>query len=144
MSGVLRELAAARASVQALETRPRARCRVSQVQTNGGYVITSADEVLGLLLQRASQSVIGAPLSSLIAGPERKIFAERAKLLINGSDGAEWETRIIARGALTSVPVAITLERAPDGTLNWYLRDLTELRRAQSLLMQLEQAASML
>ena len=138
----MEELAAARSQVQALESRPRARCRVSQVQTNLGGLISSADEVLGLLLQRPARGIIGLPLSSLIAGPERRVFAERTKALMEGPDGAEWETRLLAPGAHVGVPVAITLERGPAASLNWYIRDLTDLRRAQARVMHLEQVAS--
>jgi hypothetical protein len=141
-AGVLGELEAARAHVEALEARPRARCRVSQVRTTLGCLITSADEVLALLLQRPTRALIGLPLATLIAAPERKHFAARAKALMDGPDGAEWETRMIAPGALLGVPVAITLERAAGGIFNWYLRDLSELRRAQAHVMQLEQMAS--
>ncbi|HYE61307.1 MAG TPA: hypothetical protein VD997_04865 [Phycisphaerales bacterium] len=140
----LEELTAARAKVQALESRPRARCRVSQVQTTLGSMITSADEVLGLLLRRPVRALVGTHLPALIAGPERKLFAERAKALMEGPEGGEWETRIIAPGALVGVPVAISIERGPEGTLNWYIRDLSELRQAQARVMQLEQIASTL
>lgn len=142
--GALEDLAAARSAVEALESRPRARCRVSQVQTTLGSLITSADEVLGLLLQRPPRTFVGMPLANLIAGPERKIFSERARALMEGAEGVEWETRLAAPGARIAVPVAITLERGQDGTLNWYIRDLTELRRAQSRVMELEQLASSL
>ena len=132
------ELRSARAQVKALEARPRARCRVSQVQTSRGGLITAADEVLAMMLQRPARSLIGLPLASLIAGPERRVFGDRARMLLDGPDGAEWETRMIAPGARIGVPVALSVERAADGDLRWYVRDLTELRRAQARVMELE------
>ena len=140
-ASMLQELTAARARVQALESRPRARCRVSQVLTSPGLLITAADEMLALMLHRPVRPLIGMTLSMLIAGPDRKLTADRAKSLLESADGVEWETRIVAPGALVGVPVAITAERGRDGGVAWYFRDLTELRRAQARVMQLEMTA---
>jgi hypothetical protein len=137
-AAVQAELSTARTLAQALESRPRTRCRVSQVVTSRWGVIDAADEVLGLMLQRLAKSLIGLPFSSLIAGPERRIFGERARLLLEASDASEWETRIIAPGARIGIPVAISVERAGENSLRWYIRDLTELRRAQARVMELE------
>jgi hypothetical protein len=134
------DLGAARAAVAALEARPRARCLVSQVQTSRGGLITGADEMLSQLLNRSARGFVGTALANLIAGPERKLFGERARMLLEGKDGEEWETRIIAPGARVGVPVALSVERSPDGNLRWYVRDLSELRQAQARVMELEQS----
>lgn len=131
------ELATARAAAQALALRPRSRCRVSRVQTCRWGVIESVDEVLGLLLLRPARVFVGMHFSGLIAGPERRIFAERAKVLLDSPAGTEWETRLIAPGARVGVSVAISVERS-ESSLSWYIRDLTELRRAQARVMELE------
>jgi hypothetical protein len=137
-AAVERELGSARAVVEALSQRPRGRCRVSQVQTTRWGEVAAADEVLGLMLQRPAKSFIGMPLSQLVAGPERRVFAERARALLESASGTEWETRLIAPGARVGVPVAISVERGEGNVLRWYIRDLTELRRAQARVMELE------
>ena len=141
LPGQRAELDVARSIVAALESRPRERCRVSQVQASPSGIIDAADVVLGLMLQRPAKGLIGLALSTLIAGPERRLFAERARMLLDGRTGLEWETRIIAPGSRIGVPVAISVERGPESSLRWYIRDLTELRRAQARVMELEAAA---
>lgn len=140
-AAIAAELDSARAVVQALALRPRTRCRVSRVQTSRWGLIESVDEVLGLMLQRTVKSFVGLPLAELIAGPERRVFAERARALLEALEGAEWETRLVAPGARIGVCVAISVERAEGDVLRWYVRDLTELRRAQARVMELEAIA---
>ncbi len=137
-SAVESELGSARAVVEALSQRPRGRCRVSQVQTSRWGEVAAADEVLGLMLQRPVKAFVGMPLAHLVAGPERRVFAERARVLLESAPGTEWETRLIAPGARIGVPVAISVERGEGNVLRWYIRDLTELRRAQARVMELE------
>jgi hypothetical protein len=131
------ELAVARGVVEALTHRPRGRCRVSQVQTTRWGEIVSVDEVLGLILQRPAKSFVGLSLAELIAGPERRLFADRARVLLESPPGTEWETRVVAPAVRIGVSVAISVERGDRNVLRWYIRDLTELRRAQARVMEL-------
>jgi PAS domain-containing protein len=107
-------------------------------------VITGANQAAAALLARDLHDLVGTPLASLIASPDRRSFRRRACELIENPDSGEWQTRIIRHNSLIAVSVALSIEPVPGPTgapraMRWFIRDLRPLRRAQSEAMAREE-----
>jgi hypothetical protein len=109
-------------------------------------VITEVNPAAAALLRREPRSLVGTSLASHIAQPDRRLFRRRLCELLENPESGEWQTRIIPCGSLITVSVGLTVQvivgdhREARG-LRWVMRDLRELRRAQSEAMAREEAA---
>jgi len=103
--------------------------------------IMSADPSIGALLGRAPEGLFGASLAALVALPDRRRFGHHLCELIENPDRGEWQTRFNREGSLITISVALRIEVLPGyRLLQWFVRDLRELRRAQTEVLAREES----
>jgi PAS domain-containing protein len=127
-------LAAARAMChRAPRPRPRRHSPVGTITTDVRGVIVHVDRSLAGLMRRDPQTLVGRSMAAIIALPDRRRFGHHLCELIENPARGEWQTRLRRDGSLVSISVALRIEVIPgSGLLKWCVRDLRDLRRAQS------------
>jgi PAS domain-containing protein len=144
IAGALRRLAARSNPPAAEQAQPLHPAPQGLIETDMKAVITGANHAAASLLARDLHDLLGTPLASLIASPDRRAFQRRACELIENPDSGEWQTRIIRNNSVIAISVALSIEPVPGPTgapraMRWFIRDLRPLRRAQSEAMAREE-----
>jgi PAS domain S-box-containing protein len=115
------------------------------ITTDMDAAITEVNRAAAGLLRREPRSLIGTALAAHIAQPDRRLFRRRLCELLENPESGEWQTRIIPCGSLITISVGLAVQVVPGAngeasSLRWVMRDLRELRRAQSEAMAREEA----
>jgi PAS domain S-box-containing protein len=109
---------------------------VGHLETDLSGVITRVNHVAAAMLKRPGSELLGQRLSECIAQPDRRQFERRVCELVENPESGEWQTRLVQPDSVITISVglSVTME-AGDGEprgMRWVVRDLRELRRAQS------------
>jgi PAS domain-containing protein len=131
LAAQIEDLAAARAVCDHAPA-PRAQpAPLGMITTDLRGVITGLDGAIAVLLRRDPSDLIGRPIAAIVSLPDRRRFGHHICELIENPDHGEWQTRLSRGGSLITISVALRVQVVA-GSLRWFVRDLRELRRAQT------------
>ena len=108
IAGALRRFAARSRPPAPEQARPLRPAPQGLIETDMKAVITGANYAAASLLARDLHDLVGTPLASLIAAPDRRAFRRRACELIENPDSGEWQTRLIRNNSVIAVSVSLS------------------------------------
>jgi len=113
--------------------------------TDGRGVITEANRVVTTLLHVPAAFLVGQPLSLYLPMAERRDFLTQLSRLAQTKDVQEWEVHLQPpKGAPFAASLRVAVVRDVAGqltSLRWLLRDITERKQAEAVLLQAKEAA---